>query len=84
MILQGVHLKMASFVLNYGIGMTPLKRHQVGGPEMVQFAGLLILIDMIYKYFGSGTQTHMTLSGFAVFAGGLFLLIWPMSLKTRP
>jgi hypothetical protein len=75
---------MALLVLCYFVGMIPLKRHQVGGPELVQFAGLLILIDMIYKYFGSGVQTHMTLSAFAVFAAGLFLLIWPMSLKTRP
>jgi hypothetical protein len=64
--------------------MIPSKRHQVGGPEIVQFTGLVILIDMIYKYFGSGVQTHVTLSAITVFALGLFLLLWPMSLKTRP
>jgi len=63
--------------------MTPLKRHQVGGPQIVQFAGLVILIDMIYKYFGSGVRVHVTLSAVVVFAGGLFLLLWPMSLKSR-
>jgi len=63
--------------------MTPLKRHQVGGPEFIQFAGLVILIDMIYKYFGSGVQTHVSAGAIAVFATGLFLVLWPMSLKAR-
>jgi hypothetical protein len=63
--------------------MTPLKRHQVGAPDIVQFAGLLILIDVICKHFGPGLHTHMTLSGLALLAAGLFLLIWPMSLKAR-
>src|SRR5271170_1159529 len=76
--------ELALFVLSYLAGMTPLKRHQVGGPEIVQCAGLVILIDMIYKYFGSGVQAHMTPSAFAFFAAGLFLLVWPMAMKTRP
>jgi hypothetical protein len=63
--------------------MTPVKRHQVGGPEIVQFAGLVILIDVIYKFFGSGVQVHVTLSAIIFFATGLFLLLWPMSLKAR-
>jgi hypothetical protein len=74
---------MALFVLNYCVGMTPSKRHQVGGPEIVQFAGLMILIDMIYKYFGSSVQAHVTPSAVAFFVTGLFLLLWPMSLKAR-
>jgi hypothetical protein len=63
--------------------MTPLKRHEVGGPELVQFAGLLILIDIIYKNFGSGVQAHATGGTITFFATGLFLLLWPMSLKAR-
>jgi len=81
-VLPKAHLKMALYVLCC-VGMTPLKRHQVGGPEIVQFAGLVILIDMIYKYFGSGAPAHVTLSAVTFFAIGLFLLLWPMSLKTR-
>ena len=57
--------------------MTPSKRHQIGGPEIVQFIGLVILIEMIYKYFGSAVHAHLTLSAIAVFATGLFLLLWP-------
>jgi hypothetical protein len=60
-----------------------LKRHQVGGPEIVQFAGLVILIDMIHKFFGSGVQAHVTASAITISAAGLFLLLWPMSLKAR-
>jgi hypothetical protein len=63
--------------------MTPVKRHQVGGPEIVQLAGLLILIDLIYKHFGPGACAPLTVPSLAVFAAGLFLLIWPMSLKAR-
>jgi hypothetical protein len=63
--------------------MTPSKRHQVGGPEIVQLAGLLMLIDVIYKYFGAGANIPVTLSAMAVFAAGLFLFVWPMSLKAR-
>jgi hypothetical protein len=63
--------------------MTPSKRHQVGGPEIVQLAGLLMLIDVIYKYFGAGVNIPVTLSTVAVFAAGLFLFVWPMSLKAR-
>jgi hypothetical protein len=63
--------------------MTPSKRHQVGGPEIVQFIGLLILIGMDYKYFGPGVHIPLTLSAVTVFATGLFLLIWPMSLKAK-
>jgi hypothetical protein len=63
--------------------MTPIKRHQVGAPEIVQFAGLLILIDVIAKQFGPGAHTHLTLSTVALLATGVFLWIWPMSLKAR-
>jgi hypothetical protein len=63
--------------------MTPSKRHQVGGPEIVQFVGLLILINLIYKYFGQGVHVPVTLSAITVFATGLFLFLWPMSLKAR-
>ncbi len=63
--------------------MTPLKRHQIGGLDIVQFIGLLVLIDLIYKYFEPGVHTHVTLTAILVFAAGLFFLIWPMSLKAR-
>jgi hypothetical protein len=63
--------------------VTPSKRHQVGGPEIVQFVGLLILICLIYRQFGSGMHYRMTLSALTVFAAGLFLFIWPMALKAR-
>ncbi len=63
--------------------MTPLKRHQVGGPEIVQFIGLAILIDLIYRHFGAGVHAPLTPFAIAFFATGLFLLIWPMSLKAR-
>jgi hypothetical protein len=63
--------------------MTPWKHHRIGAPEIVESAGLVILIDMIYKYFGSGTHNPITPSAVTVFATGLFLLIWPMSLKPR-
>jgi hypothetical protein len=63
--------------------MTPFKRHQVGAPEIVQFAGLLILIDVICKHFGPGVHAHLSPSGIALLAAGLFLFIWPMSLKAR-
>jgi hypothetical protein len=63
--------------------MTPIKRHHVGAPEIVQFAGLLILIDVIAKHFGPGVHTHLTLSTIALLATGAFLWIWPMSLKAR-
>jgi hypothetical protein len=76
-------LRMAWFVLCLTRSMTPLKRHQVGGPEIVQFAGLLILIALIYKHFGPVVRTPVTLSALVIFAVGLFLLIWPMSLKAR-
>jgi hypothetical protein len=55
----------------------------VGAPEVVQFAGLLIIIGVICKHFGPGLHTHITLSAIAFFVAGLFLLIWPMSLKAR-
>jgi hypothetical protein len=61
----------------------PSKRHKFGGPEIVQLVGLLILIDLDYKYFGPGVHVPVTLSAVTVFATGLFLLIWPMSLKAR-
>jgi hypothetical protein len=63
--------------------MTPSKRHQIGGPDIIQFVGLLILIGLIHKYFGSGAHVHLTLSAISVFATGLFLLVWPMTLKAK-
>jgi len=63
--------------------MTPIKRHHVGGPEIVQFAGLLILIGVIAKQFGPGVHVHLTLSTVSLLAAGIFLWIWPMSLKAR-
>jgi hypothetical protein len=63
--------------------MTPSKRHQFGGPEIVQFVGLLILINLDYKYFAPGVHIPVSLSAIAIFATGLFLLIWPMSLKAK-
>ena len=55
----------------------------MGGPEVIQFIGLLILIAMDYKYFGRGVHLRLTLSAITVFATGLFLLIWPMTLKAK-
>jgi hypothetical protein len=63
--------------------MTPFKRHQVGAPEIVQFAGLLILIVVICKHFGPGLHAHLTQPAITFLAIGLFLMIWPMSLKAR-
>lgn len=63
--------------------MTPMKRHRVGAPEIVQVMGLLILVDLDYKYFGPGPHVSPTLSAMAVLAAGLFMLVWPMSLKAR-
>jgi hypothetical protein len=63
--------------------MTPLKHRQIEGPEIVQFMGLLVLIDLIYKYFGPGIHAHVTLSSLTVFAVGMFLVLWPMSLKVK-
>jgi hypothetical protein len=63
--------------------MTPLKRHHVAGPEIVQFIGLLILIAVIQKQFGPGVHFHSMLSVVSVFTTGLFMLVWPMSLKAR-
>jgi hypothetical protein len=63
--------------------MTPSKRHQMGAPEIIQFVGLLILIGLDYKYFGRGDHIPLTLSAVIVFATGLFLLVWPMSLKPK-
>ena len=63
--------------------MIPIKRHHVGAPDVVQFAGLLILIDVICKLFGPGVHAHLTVSTVALLSTGLFLLIWPMSLKAR-
>jgi hypothetical protein len=73
---------LAPLVLCYN-AMTPLKRHPIGGPDIVQFAGLLILIALIYKHFGPGVHAPVTLSVIFFFAIGLFLLAWPMSLKAR-
>jgi hypothetical protein len=63
--------------------MEPSKRHQIEGPDIVQFMGLLILIDLIYKHFGPGMHAHFTVSAIVAFVAGLFLLIWPMSVKAR-
>jgi hypothetical protein len=63
--------------------MRPLRRHQIEGPDVVQFSGLLILIDLIYKHFAPGMHAHVTLSTITAFVAGLFLLIWPMSVKAR-
>jgi hypothetical protein len=68
---------------NSVIEVTPTKRHQIGGPEIVQVIGLLILIGLDYKYFAPGVHARVTFSAVTVFATGLFLLIWPMSLKAR-
>ena len=64
---------LAPLVLRYN-AMTPLKRHPIGGPEIVQLAGLLILIALIYKHFGPGVHAPVTLSVIFFFAIGLFLL----------
>jgi len=63
--------------------MTPFKRHQVGGPEIIQCLGFVILVDMIYKFFGSEAPVHLTPCALTLFATGLFLLLWPMSMKAR-
>jgi hypothetical protein len=38
---------------------------------------------MICKHFGPGLHTHLTPSSIAFVAAGLFLLIWPASLKAK-
>jgi hypothetical protein len=63
--------------------MTPQRRHQIGAPEVVQLIGLAILIASIYRHFGPGMHSPVTPSVVAVFASGLFLWVWPMSLKAR-
>jgi len=50
---------------------------------VVQIIGLLILIACIYRHFGPGVHSPVTPSVVAVFAAGLFLWVWPMSLKAR-
>jgi hypothetical protein len=79
---KGCILLLALFVL-YSLGMTPLKRHRVGGPEIVQLSGLVILIGMICKYFGAGMLFAMTPSTITVFVIGICLLLWPMFLRER-
>jgi hypothetical protein len=73
---------MASFVLIF-FAVTPLKRHRVGGPEIVQFIGLVILIAMIYKCFGADALVPLKPSAITIFAIGVCLLIWPMFLRER-
>jgi hypothetical protein len=63
--------------------MTPQKRHQLGAQDVVQFTGLMILIASIYRHFGPGPHSPVTPSVIAIFAAGLFLWVWPMSLKAR-
>ena len=60
-----------------------LKPHHIQGPEIIQFIGLLLLIDLICKCFSPGAHTHVTVSLVAAFATGLFLFIWPMVCKAR-
>ena len=50
---------------------------------MVQIIGLVILIAAIYRHFGPGTHSPVTPSVVAVFAAGLFLWVWPMTLKAK-
>jgi hypothetical protein len=73
---------MALYMLGK-IRMVPLKRHQIGGPQIVQLCGLLILIEMSYKCFGTGVVTHLTPASVLAFAFGVFMLVWPMSIKAR-
>jgi hypothetical protein len=58
-------------------------RHRLGGPEIVQFIGLLIIIALICKHFGPGVHSPMTPSNITALVAGLFLLFWPMALKAR-
>jgi hypothetical protein len=64
--------------------MTPQRRHEAGGMEVVQIIGLLILIGFIYRHFGPGAHSPVTPSVIAIFAAGLFLVVWPMLLKAKP
>jgi hypothetical protein len=63
--------------------MIPSKHHQLGGPQIIQFCGLLILIEMIYKCFGAGVSPRITPLAIFAFAIGTFLFVWPMSLKEK-
>jgi hypothetical protein len=59
------------------------KQRQIQGPDVIQFMGLLLLIDAICKCFRPGAHPHVTVSLLVAFVAGLFLLIWPMALKAR-
>jgi hypothetical protein len=50
---------------------------------VIQATGLVALIAFIYRHFGPQAQGPVTASAVAVLVGGVFLLLWPMSLKTR-
>ncbi len=63
--------------------MTSPKRHPIGAPEIVQYTGLLILIALIYKRFGPGGHTYVSALYLVLFAVALFLVVWPVALKTR-
>jgi hypothetical protein len=59
------------------------RRHQIGASGVIQGAGLVVLIGFIYRHFGPGAPGPVTPAVMAILAAGVFLLLWPMSLKAK-
>jgi hypothetical protein len=64
--------------------MAPIKpQHNGRIIDIVQWMGLIVLINFVYRHFGPEASTPVTPSVIAIFAVGVFLLLGPISLKFK-
>jgi hypothetical protein len=64
--------------------MAPLKRQQTGRIiDLIQWAGLILLIGFIYRHFGPEARTPITPTVIGIFGVAVFLLLGPIPLKFK-
>jgi hypothetical protein len=64
--------------------MTPLKRQPNGRIiDLIQWAGLILLIGFVYRHFGPDARTPITPAVIGVFGVAVFLLLGPTPLKFK-
>jgi hypothetical protein len=63
--------------------MIPARRHQIEALAVIQVTGLMVLIGFIYRNFGPEAAGPVRPLTVAILVGGMLLLLWPMSLKSR-
>jgi len=65
------------------VNVVPMKHRRMRGLDLIQFAGLILIIAFISRYSGPPTHTPVAASVILVVGAGTLLLMWLTSWKAR-